>query len=76
MALVCELCEQKLEKGGLHEKVRCTYSIVDGQLQIDTYGSEKREVPGQKSQTIRFTKEAVAQLKAILEKHFPNVSSH
>ena len=77
MALVRKLLEQKLEKGSRHEEVKCTYSIVDGQyLQIDTYGSADREVPDQKSQTIRFAPEAVAQLKAILQKHFSNVGSH
>ena len=39
-------------------------------LQVDTYGSRQRRIPGKKSQSIRFAPEAVQQLKAILAKHF------
>ena len=71
MALVQKLKKQKLEKGSPHTKVECTYSIVDGEfLQIDTYGSKKRKILGKKSQSIRFTPEAIAQLKALLREHF------
>lgn len=71
MALVRRLEEQALEKGSPHKEVECTYSIVDGQyLQIDTYGSNERKMPGKKSQSIRFAPEAIAQLKALLQKHF------
>ena len=71
MALGKKLEEQKLEKGSPHEEVECTYSIVDGQyLQVDTYGSNERQIPGKKSQSIRFAPEAIAQLKTLLQKHF------
>ena len=71
MALVRKLEEQKLEKGSPHTEVDCTYSIVDERyLQIDTYGSKTRKIPGKKSQSIRFALEAIAQLKTLLQKHF------
>ena len=71
MALVRKLEEQKLEKGTPHTEVECTYSIVDGQfLQIDTYGSKMRKIPGKKSQSIRFAPEAIAQLKTLLQTRF------
>jgi len=71
MALVRKLEEQKLEKDSPHMEVECTYSIVDGQyLQIDTYGSKERQIPGKKSQSIRFAPEAIAQLKTLLQEHF------
>jgi hypothetical protein len=74
MALVKKLEEQKLESGSPHMVAECTYSIVDSLegrcLQIDTYGSAKREIRGQKSQTIRSTSEAIEQLKILLQKHF------
>ncbi|HET9182881.1 MAG TPA: methionyl-tRNA formyltransferase [Candidatus Angelobacter sp.] len=71
MALVRKLVEQKLDKNSAHSDVECTYSIVDEKfLQIDTYGSADRKIPGKKSQTIRFTPEAIKQLKILLRNHF------
>ena len=71
MALVRKLEEQTLGTGSPHREVDCTYSIVDGQyLQIDTYGSKTRKMPGKKSQSIRFAPKAIAQLKTLLQEHF------
>jgi len=39
-------------------------------LQIDTYGSPARKLKGKKRQSIRFSAEAIQQLKAILAKDF------
>lgn len=51
---------------------RCTYAILnnpDGKyLQIDSYGSVTRKFPEGKSQSIRFSPKAVAQLREILSK--------
>jgi len=75
MALVRSLRHLSMEKAGPHLAVECTYSIIrdlDGRLclQIDTYGSTGRKVPGGKSQSMRFTPEAIAQLRSLLETHF------
>jgi hypothetical protein len=74
MAVVRRLEQQALEKGGDHAEVECTYSIVDAAegrcLQIDTYGSTTRKIPGKKSQSIRFAPEAIEQLKALLRERF------
>ena len=45
---------------------------VDGEkyLQIDTYGSVDREMPGKISQSLRLTREAFEQLKTLGDKHF------
>jgi hypothetical protein len=71
MALVTKLTPITLEKDSHHTDVECTYSIVEGAdrrkyLQIDTYGSSTRAIPGKKSQSIRFSPEAIAQLKELL----------
>jgi hypothetical protein len=71
MALVRKLDHQVLSKDGIHKDVECTYSVVtdkDGNrcLQLDTYGSAERKMPGKKSQSIRFAPEAIKQLKKIL----------
>lgn len=72
MATVRKLIRQELEKDSKHTEVNCTYSIVesDGKkyLQIDTYGSSTRKIPGKKSQSIRFSPEAIKQLLLIIEK--------
>ena len=73
MALVNKLIPQALERDSKHTEVECTYSIVadnngQKQLQIDTYGSSDRKIPGKKSQSIRLTPQAIEQLKQILQK--------
>jgi len=75
MAIVRKLEPLKLEKDARHLEVNCTFSIItDDQgkkyLQVDTYGSAKRRIPGKKSQSLRFTPEAIGQLKEILNRHF------
>ena len=64
-----------MDRDSKHSEVDCTYSIVESDkgnkyLQVDTYGSKSRKIPGKKSQTIRFSPEAVDQLKQILNKNF------
>jgi hypothetical protein len=71
MGLINKLSRQSLHRAGSHFEVECTYDIVSDEhgkryLQLDTYGSSKREVPGKKSQSMRFSQEAIAQLKQIL----------
>jgi hypothetical protein len=39
-------------------------------LQMGTYGSSARKIPGKKSQSIRFSPEAIDQLKLILKNKF------
>ena len=73
MAIVRRLEHFVLERDAQHSEAEATYSIVlddDGRqiLQIDTYGSRERQFLGKKSQSIRFTREAMAQLKQILDR--------
>jgi hypothetical protein len=70
----------KIEKGGMkgresvHKKTECNYFIVydndEKYLQLDTYGSEDRQMQGKMSQSIRFSPEALKQLKELLSKEF------
>ncbi|MEO8008502.1 MAG: methionyl-tRNA formyltransferase [Betaproteobacteria bacterium] len=76
MALVAKLVHQVLEKDSVHMKVDCTYSIIvdnKGQkyLQLDTYGSAGRKIPGKKSQSIRLSPEAITQLLNIIKEIRP-----
>jgi hypothetical protein len=74
MAFVRQMEQLALQKDSPHTEVECTYSFVTDQghrfLQIDTYGSTTRKIPGKKSQSIRFAPEAIEQLKILLQRHF------
>jgi hypothetical protein len=71
---------RKLDKGSAkalvkHSETEATYSLVtdrDGQkyLQIDTYGSAERKIPGKTSQSIRLSKEALLHLVRVVETEF------
>lgn len=71
MAIVRKLEKITLDKGASHTEVDATYSIINGDdgtyLQIDTYGSKKRQEQGKKSQSIRLSPEAIKQLRTIIE---------
>ena len=75
MAIVKKLDPLKLEIDSKHTDVNYTYSIVTDDkgkkhLQIDTYGSATRKITGKKSQSIRFSPEAIKQLKSLLKSEF------
>lgn len=71
MALVRQFEQRAIERPSQHRSVRGTYSIirVEGEdlLQLDTYGSDDREIPGKVSQSLQFGPEARAQLRRLLE---------
>jgi hypothetical protein len=72
MATVRKLEKLNLERESPHSEVNGTYSIVTGDdgekyLQVDTYGSTARQITGKKSQSIRFSPEAISQLKEIID---------
>ncbi|MBX3633034.1 MAG: hypothetical protein KF695_08995 [Simplicispira sp.] len=73
MALVTDLRSQPLQAVTKHAAVDCTYTVVthEGQkfLQLDTYGSLARQIPGKKSQSLRFSPEALQQLKQIIQEN-------
>ncbi|MDQ5846441.1 MAG: hypothetical protein M3539_14210, partial [Acidobacteriota bacterium] len=61
-----------LEQGSPHSEAGCTYCIIQDDegksLQVDTYGSAQQKMLDKKSQSIRFSPEAIAQLREILAK--------
>jgi hypothetical protein len=72
MAIIEKLQRIEIERDVAHSPVEATYSIVEDAegrrcLQIDTYGSASRKMPGKKSQSLRFTPGALVQLVAILK---------
>lgn len=78
MARVEHLQEKTMERNRVHETVEATFTVFvdeDGAkyLQIDTYGTAHRAIPGKVSQSIQFTKESIRQLRAIIEREFGDV---
>lgn len=74
MAIVRHLNRNKLGIQSRHTEVDATYTVVkdprSGErfLQIDTYGSKRRKILNKKSQSMRFSQEAIRELKTILQK--------
>ena len=64
MALVQNIQEGYNDKEHIHKKTECNYFIVHDKagkkyLQLDTYGSEDRQMLGKISQSIQFSPEAI-----------------
>ncbi len=70
MALVKSMGPLEIETPTLHGEAEAKFKLFerDGRhiLQINTYGSPNREIPGKVSQAIQFGPEGIAQLKRIL----------
>lgn len=78
MAFVNKLEADERDLKGLHPtQVVGKYLIAehDGKklLQLNTYGSAEREIPGKLSQTVQFGEVAAKQLLAVLKKEFGDV---
>jgi hypothetical protein len=75
MALVARFEERPLTPTRLHGRVLCGYNAVDVQgtrvLQLETYGSDDREMPGKVSQVIQLDEAGARELKTIIERAFP-----
>lgn len=74
MALVTKVEERFKDRYSIHKPTECSYFIVhdDGKkyLQIETTGSDDRQIQGKVSQSIQFSPEAIKQLKEILSNKF------
>jgi hypothetical protein len=74
MALVTKIAEGFKNRHSIHKKTECSYFIVyDSEkkyLQLETTGSEDRQITGKVSQSIQFSPEAIKQLKELLSKEF------
>jgi len=74
MAVVRSFKTKELDRSTSHSEVEATLSLVelDGEkfVQIDTYGSKNRAMPGKVSQSLRFSKSAFDQLISLAENHF------
>jgi hypothetical protein len=78
MALITGLTELQKDRNRVHGAVECGYTVFEecGEryLQLDTYGSPERKIPGKTSQSIRLNAESAARVKALIEKVFPGIA--
>lgn len=78
MALIAQLTEITKARQAVHKPVECGYSVFigpDGQryLQLETFGSSERKVPGVTSQSIQLNETSAAGLKRLIEQTFPSL---
>ena len=75
VALIEKFELRPIEPHRVHGGVICGYasSRVGGHLilQLETYGSTERKIPGKVSQSIQLDEAAAAELKAIIDRTFP-----
>ena len=78
VALIGEFTELKKERASVHGSVECGYTIFEDRgvryLQLDTFGSAERQIPGKTSQSIQLNAQAAAQLAELIAKAFPKIS--
>ena len=75
MALIDRFEERPLAPKKLHSRVLCGYKTVtigsDRVLQLETYGSAQRAIPGKVSQVLQLDEEAARSLRMIIDRAFP-----
>lgn len=78
MARVAAFVSSVHERERLHEtKVECVWHTFTARgetiLQLDTYGSDERQIPGKVSQTLQLDRETASSLVRILRDVFPGL---
>ncbi len=78
MALITELKQITKDRHAVHGSVECGYSVFTGPdgeryLQLETFGSRDRKIPGKTSQAIQLNDSAAAELKRIIHETFPSL---
>jgi hypothetical protein len=63
-----------MERNSIHREIKASYSVFeyDGRVfvQIDSFGTEDRQIPGKKSQTIQLDRQGAEALVKILKTAF------
>ena len=73
MSLLSKFEKLPMDRPSIHGPVQCTYSVFNGKdgkryIQLDTYGSTEREIPGKKSQSLQLNEDSVAALLQVFER--------
>jgi hypothetical protein len=74
MALVHQLTKKSIDRNSVHDRISATYTVFDRDgekyIQIYSYGSEDRKIPGKKSQTLQFDEAGARTLFEALKVEF------
>ena len=77
MALIGEFYEVNSDKTALHKPVSCGWRVFNAGdvkvLQLDTYGSDTRQIPNKVSQSIQLDRAGAAQLLRLIRSTFPGL---
>jgi hypothetical protein len=77
MALIERFEQRDAGSERRHGEVTCGYRWFDVRgkriLQLDTYGSDERQIPGKISQSIQLDKEGARELLAIVNRAFGRI---
>lgn len=77
MALIRDFHQVNSEKSAVHRPVTCGWRAFDAGdlkiLQLDTYGSDTRQIQNKVSQSIQLDREGAAQLLELIRKTFPGI---
>jgi hypothetical protein len=77
MALISQFRAVSADRSSVHKPVTCGWRIVrvDGSvlLQLDTYGSDDREIPDKVSQSIQLDRAAAQELMGLIRQAFPGL---
>lgn len=79
MALIDSFEREHKERQSVHGAVACRYSVfADGEgnrfLQLDTYGSADRQLPGKVSQSLQLDEQGAAALLELIRDAFPQLN--
>ncbi|MCX5496341.1 methionyl-tRNA formyltransferase [Kaistia dalseonensis] len=74
MALIRSFEPKSMDRNSVHHEISATYTIFERDdrvfVQLDSYGTKDREMPGKKSQTIQLDEAGARQLVSILTSAF------
>jgi hypothetical protein len=78
MALVTSIEPSSKDRQTVHRPTRCFSSIVEAAdggrfIQLDTVGSDERQIPEKVSQSIQFDRNSARQLIALFRQAFPDL---
>jgi hypothetical protein len=77
VALISKFVHVQKESNSVHDPVECGWTVFERNgatyVQLDTYGSGSRQIPGKVSQSIQVDEEAAGQLVRILRRGFPGL---
>lgn len=74
MALIRSFERKQMDRNSVHKEIGATYTVFKTDdrvfLQIDTYGSSNRQIPGKKSQSLQLDQTGACILYQIIKREF------